>query len=369
MKCEIEFLAVGEGAKAGDAIVIRYGDVNAYHLMLIDGGHAETGEKIVEHLKKHFGPDPVLEHVVLTHSDADHASGLRTVLQKIRVNNFWLHVPWLLAEEARDLFNDKRWTQDGLHRKIKAEYDIASDIFDLAQAAGCKIYYPFAGFDIGPFKILSPSREAYRYLLPQFDKTPDPDQDAIEKANMWLGKESLRKRMLERAKAAIQSWTTESWDKERLKDGGITSASNESSVVLYGSFEKGNLLLTGDAGIYGLTWAADKADSLRLPLQQFSFVQIPHHGSRRNVGPSILTRLLGNNQRESDPMRFTALVSAPKDDEQHPRRIVVNAFRRRGAKVVATQGFSKIYYGGFPKRSGYSDVEALPFYTQVEEYT
>jgi hypothetical protein len=41
LKCEIEFLAVGDGSKAGDAIVIRYGDVNAYNLMLIDGGHAE----------------------------------------------------------------------------------------------------------------------------------------------------------------------------------------------------------------------------------------------------------------------------------------------------------------------------------------
>ena len=101
MKCEIEFLAVGEGSKAGDAIVVRYGEIDAYSLMLIDGGHAETGEVIVNHLKNHFGPNPVLEHVVLTHSDADHASGSRTVLQKIRVKNFWLHVPWLLAEEAR----------------------------------------------------------------------------------------------------------------------------------------------------------------------------------------------------------------------------------------------------------------------------
>jgi beta-lactamase superfamily II metal-dependent hydrolase len=93
LKCEIEFLAVGEGAKAGDAIVIRYGDVNAYELMLIDGGHAETGDEIVAHLKEHFGPNPVLEHVVLTHSDADHASGLRTVLQEISANNLWVQVP------------------------------------------------------------------------------------------------------------------------------------------------------------------------------------------------------------------------------------------------------------------------------------
>lgn len=369
MKCEIEFLAVGEETKAGDAIVIRYGDVSAYKLMLIDGGHAKTGEDIVAHLKKHFGPNPVLEHVVLTHSDADHASGLRTVLQEIKVNNLWLHVPWLLAEDARDLFEDKRWTQDGLLQKIKAEYDIVSEIFELACAAGCGIYYPFAGLDIGPFKILSPDRNVYRYLLPQFDKTPDPNQEAIEAANMWLGKDTLTNKLFETAKATVQSWTTESWDNERLTDGGITSSSNESSVVLYGSFESENVLLTGDAGINGLTWAANNADSFGLPLQQFSFVQISHHGSRRNIGPTILTRLVGDKQQENNPTRFAAFVSAPKDDERHPRRIVLNAFKRRGAKVIATQGFNSIHYGGFLKRDGYDAAEVLPFYTKVEDYT
>ena len=29
MNCEIEFLPVGDGCKPGDAIVVRYGDVNA----------------------------------------------------------------------------------------------------------------------------------------------------------------------------------------------------------------------------------------------------------------------------------------------------------------------------------------------------
>ena len=369
MKCEIEFLAIGDKTKAGDAIVVRYGEVNDYRLMLIDGGHAESGDSIVAHLKQYFGPNPVLEHVVLTHSDADHASGLRSVLQQIKVNNLWLHVPWFLAEEACALFSEKRWTKDGLRQKIKSEYGIISEIFDLAQNVGCKMYYPFVGSDIGPFKVLSPSRYAYLYLLPQFDKTPDPDQAAIEAANMWLGKETSANRLFEAARAAVQSWITESWSHERLKDGGITSASNESSVVMFGKFETGNVLLTGDASVCGLTWAANNAEQLGLPLQQFSFVQIPHHGSRRNVGPSILSRLFGNKQQESDPAKFTAFVSAPKDDDKHPRRIVLNAFKRRGAKIVATQGSNKIHYGGFPKRAGYSDAEILPFFAQVEDYT
>ena len=66
MHCEIEFLPVGDGEKAGDAIVVRYGYPNDYHLMLVDGGHEATGDAIVAHLRAQFGPHPILEHVVLT---------------------------------------------------------------------------------------------------------------------------------------------------------------------------------------------------------------------------------------------------------------------------------------------------------------
>jgi glyoxylase-like metal-dependent hydrolase (beta-lactamase superfamily II) len=147
VNCEIEFLAVGSGNKAGDAIIVRYGDETAYQLMLIDGGTAETGDNMVAHLKRHFGPAVELEHVLLTHSDADHASGLRTVLREIPVKNLWLHVPWFLAAEAITLFKDKRWTADGLSAAIKTEYDIVSEVFDLASGQRCNMFYPFQGYN------------------------------------------------------------------------------------------------------------------------------------------------------------------------------------------------------------------------------
>lgn len=372
MYCEIEFLAVGEGSKPGDAIIVRYGEPNAYELMVIDGGHAETGETLVSHLKKHFGDDVSLAHVVLTHSDADHASGLREVLREIPVKNLWLHIPWLLAEEARHLFKDKRWTQDGLTAAIKNEYDIISEIVDIAVAAKCKIYYPFQGSTIGPFRVLSPNRAAYVHLLPQFDKTPDPDQTLLENASMWLGKATapaFGAGLLEKLVAKAQTWIDEKWDTERLKDGGVTSASNESSVVLYGDFgDNRRVLLTGDSGINGLIWAANYADSCAFPLQQFNFVQIPHHGSRRNVGPTILNRLLGDIQSEGSNIRFTTFVSAPADDDTHPRKMVLNAFMRRGGRVIATQGTNKIHYGGFPSRNGYSAATPMSFSSKVEAY-
>jgi hypothetical protein len=69
MNCEIEFMPVGESSRAGDAIVVRYGELHDYKIMLIDGGTSATGEEIVLHLRKFFGADVEIEHMVLTHSD------------------------------------------------------------------------------------------------------------------------------------------------------------------------------------------------------------------------------------------------------------------------------------------------------------
>jgi beta-lactamase superfamily II metal-dependent hydrolase len=331
----------------------------------------DSGKSLVEHVRQEFGKDKVISHVVLTHSDADHASGLREVLRELPVANLWLHIPWLLAPEAKHLFKDKRFTEEGLRNAIKKEYDIISEIFDLACAAKCKVHYPFDGRDIGPFRVLSPHQSVYLHLLPQFDKTPDPDQAAIEAAGFWIGKPqpSLLAQVWEKVVAKVQKWVAETWNNERLRDGGITSASNESSVVLYGDFGPGRrVLLTGDAGIWALTLAAYRAEQLGLPLKDFMFVQIPHHGSRRNIGPTMLNRILGPVQPEGSARRFQAFVSAPQDDDTHPRKMVLNAFTRRGGRVIATQGTKKVFWGGFPPRAGYINAEAMPFSSQVEDY-
>jgi beta-lactamase superfamily II metal-dependent hydrolase len=371
MLCEVEFLAVGEASRAGDCIVLRYGAANDYKVMVVDGGTAETGETLVEHLKTQFGDGVTVEHVLLTHSDSDHASGLRELLREIPVTNIWLHIPWIHAQEAIDcsLFKDRRWTKEGLEKKIKEEYDIIAEIVELAIEKGCNVYEPYAGNKIGPFTVLSPDQHCYLHLLPQFDKTPDPDQETLEGKNFWLGKQpSGLMTLFEKAVAKIQNWVKETWENERLQDGGITSASNESSVVLYGSFDKGRVLLTGDAGVNALTWAADHADSAGLPLQSFAFVQIPHHGSRRNVGPTILNRLLGPILPKGSDSTFSAFASVPKDDEKHPRKIVLNAFMRRGGDVILTQGVKKVHWGGFPYRAGYSAAASAEFSYDVEDY-
>src|SRR5205814_4060060 len=39
------------------------------------------------------------------------------------------------------------------------------------------------------------------HLLPQFDRTPDPDQPQLEALNMWLGKSSIVTQLLDKAVA------------------------------------------------------------------------------------------------------------------------------------------------------------------------
>ncbi|MDR4468306.1 MAG: hypothetical protein MRJ68_08405 [Nitrospira sp.] len=371
MKCEIEFLPVGNASKPGDAIVIRYGSPDAYEIMVIDGGTLETGDMLVDHVREHFGPHVALTHVVLTHSDADHASGLRTVLKQLPVTNLWLHVPWLHASTSKPYFLNKTWTEHGLSIAIKKEYDIVSEIVDIAIQKGIGIREPFVGEMIGPFHVLSPYKEMYELLLPQFERTPEPDQAALEEKGWWIGAKSggMFHSLFERAIAKVQKWVTETWEYELLKDGGVTGASNESSVVLYCNLDEGQkILLTGDAGVWALTVAACYAEYYKFPLRQFTFVQIPHHGSRRNVGPTILNRLIGPIQPKGPQSRFAAFVSSPAEDDVHPRKMVTNAFLRRGGCVVATQGRTKIHYGGFPLRPGYVGVKPVEFSPSVEEY-
>ena len=62
-----------------------------------------------------------------------------------------------------------------------------------------------------------------------------------------------------------------------------------------------------------------------LALQDFMLVQIPHHGSRRNVSPAILNSLLGPITPKDTPPHSSAYVSAPKDDDTHPRGMVLIA--------------------------------------------
>jgi len=124
---EIEFHPVGDGSKAGDAITVRYGTPGSYKVIVIDGGTDDSGARIVQHVKSVYGPHTIVSDVINTHPDLDHAGGLREVLRELPVERLWVHGLWYHAAAITDLFEDSRWTADGLARKIKGEYPVIGD--------------------------------------------------------------------------------------------------------------------------------------------------------------------------------------------------------------------------------------------------
>jgi beta-lactamase superfamily II metal-dependent hydrolase len=372
MAYEVDFLAVGEGERCGDAIALRFWIPNSpgsQQVWVIDGGTKESGEAIVAHISKYYGTDRV-DVVVSTHPDSDHASGLSVILKEMKVSVLLMHQPWNHAEEIQHLFDDDRVTPSGIEERVWRALQDARELEKIATEKGIKIIEPFS--DNGEPQlalnakvyILSPSKAFYEEQLANFRCMP---QVALQ-AQHWSHLAGLIEALKAGAKGVARA--LETWFEETLADpeDDATSAENNSSVVLLFELDGDRLLFTADAGVPALTEAANRAQALGIDLKKAKFIQVPHHGSKRNVGPTVLNRILG-------PIKFTesydktAYVSASKDGQpKHPAKKVVNAFKRRGANVFATQGEGLCFHSSdAPQRVGWSNATPLPFYEEVDE--
>jgi beta-lactamase superfamily II metal-dependent hydrolase len=367
MGFEIDFLPVGNGDSSGDAVAVRWGAPGNYQVLIYDGGAKETGEALVQHVITHYGTTRV-DHVVSSHPDGDHASGLAVVLENLHVQRLWMHRPWEHSSLIHGYFADGRMTEASLAARLQDKMRAAYDLESLARRRGIPIEEPFLGQAIGPFWVLSPQRDWYIHdLVPAFAKSPET------KARSGLGLRSagpgLMGAMALAAKAAGE-WLSENWFIENLRDDVTTSAENESSVVLYGNFGGQSVLLTGDAGVQALTRSARCADFNQLDLPAtLKFIQIPHHGSRHNVSTTTLDELIGPRLPLTDaqPTRY-AYASAGRESKSHPRKVVVNAFLRRGFQPFATRGNTIRYSQQMPERAGWVAATPVEFSNKVEAW-
>jgi len=353
---EIDFLTVGEGSKSGDAIAIRYGHVGGPHsIMVVDGGCLQAGDRLVDHLIACYGADVYVTHAVCTHSDGDHASGLRRVIERLPVLNLWVHQPWNYAAALKPAFKWD-WSEENLAARLRNDcFPLIADLCDLAEEYGVPLREPFAGETIGPFTVLAPTLDRYLELVPKMDQTP------VAKAE--------ESRIFAAIKSALASvfGTPEDWGIETLKDPGsdATSVPNETSVVMFGTIDDKRVLLSGDAGVGALTEAYNVAGYLGLNILSPDMVQMPHHGSRHNVGPTILNAILG--AKCGSEFRGWAIASCAKECPKKPYRSVTNAFQRRGYKCVHTKESLINWRTGYAVRSGLSSATPLPFYPMVED--
>lgn len=211
----------------------------------------------------------------------------------------------------------------------------------------------------GAFRVLGPTQDYYREVLAQFDFMPE------------IVEAQARSFSFSNAAARIINWIAERWDQDLLvePEEDATSPENNSSMVLLITTADGkHHLLTGDAGVPALSRALDFAANIPVDWSKLTFIQTPHHGSKRNIGPSVLNRLFGGIKPLGTSPDKTTFISAAKEGApKHPNKRVTNAFLRRGVKPYVTSGIGVCHPEDAPARGGWSTATSIPFHNQVED--
>lgn len=319
----VRFFHVGNETKGGDAILIElFDERNNPFVILIDGGYKDTGEKICQHMIAEYN-DPVIHLMVNTHPDIDHTSGLKTILEndKIEVKRIVMNRPWKDAGLKPEHFKDGRITQNSLAERLRDEFAMADDIEGIAKRKNIPLGRAFQSCNLvsDVLTVLAPNETSYKKFLLSSEKTPETIVDELNKKS--YKKVELKEETYDGN--GIIKW----FDEEE------TSEVNQTSLVLSLKIGKEHFLLTGDAGKSTLISALDFYEKLYCSnsTSDFTVVQLPHHGSRKNINPAILKRL--------SPESY--IISCPPNGmkEGHPSRRLIN-------KILEIKQDSKIYITG-----------------------
>ena len=375
MAYEIDFIGVKETEckKDADAICLRwksgkdYNGNDVYTVGVVDGGFEAHGQAMVRHMNEYYFNDAagrkapfekIVDFVVVTHPDSDHTTGLKVILENFNVQNIYMNRPWLYIDFLFPFVDDGRITKSSLKERLYEKYSTIVEIEAIALAKRIQILDAFQGTIINnKIDILSPSKKFYINLLLESEKTPLQNKGLFQQAF------DTYTRYTESVKALFETWFN-----EELRENVSTSAENESSVVLFGLDAGQGFLLTGDAGIRALTEALDYANCNGKDISSdLSFYQMPHHGSRHNVSPSVLNRMLGKVVPKDEKTGKTAFSSVAEKSD-HPLKMVTNAYIRRGVTTYKTQGATICHkHGNMPDR-GWTKMNEIQFSPYVEDW-
>lgn len=357
MAYEIDFIGLKGSADDADAIAMRWKKANddGYIVGVIDGGFTSHGEALVEHLNNYYFKDTdrkIIDFVICTHADQDHASGLIEIINNFEVNALYMNIPWNYIDEL--LKHKKYWntSENSLRKKLKTTYSFVDALEQAAREKGVEVYEAFAGTKIeDKLTVLSPEKAFFI-------------ESIINDKNVAL---------LEMAKRASEEISepemiAAEWDKDDLYIGKGTTPVNEASIVIFGDVGEG-ILLTGDAGVNGLNKANKYANTKGINLaDSVKVYKIPHHGSRRNLDTETMNNIVGPMVKKGGKTGKYAFVMCGETSD-HPKKVIVNAFIRRGVDVfVANRTTVTRRMGNMPDRAGWTyDLEPEVFNDKIEK--
>lgn len=360
MKYEIDFIGINKEGKDADAICFRYfnDNDNKYHIGVYDGGTNDYGIAMKEHIKKYYKQEKekiVIDFIICSHSDLDHASGLTEILNEFEVKKVYVNLPWLYVNELYEIVKDGKITKKSLEDRLRKAYKYVEDIEKICIEKNIPIKESFEGTIIDDrFKILSPSKKFYINLLAESNKTPETE------------KESFEHMIFNKARKILNS-IRETWDTEYLREDVSTSSENEMSIILYGDMDEEKFIFMGDAGIRAINKAIEYMKKQNINCKKIDVYQIPHHGGRRNVSTTLLNKLLGSKVNEGYEDGRIAFALAAKNSD-HPKQMVTNAYKRRGIKVFETKGKTIRHQHNTPNREGWTTTTSVKFYNEVEDW-
>lgn len=333
---EIDFLPVGDGARSGDAIAMRFTrpDTGGLAHVIIDGGFEDDGEALVAHFEDVYDTDQV-DLVLLTHPDKDHIGGLRKVVEGLNVAVLAAHD--LSAHGGADLPAAERVTE----------------LRELALAEGAELAEPFAGDDAfaGALVVAGPSEEFYEQMVAE--EVERERTGTRPPAPATTGLAAKAQGFVERLLGSFPPELP-------FDDAGGDNPRNNSSVIVDLRLGEDRILLTGDAGVPALTGALDFLDELGRTDRHPKLVQIPHHGSRHNCSRELIERIAGPKTAEHHGWALVSISQVAAEDPRYPSPRVTNAFGRRGYPVAQTAGKTICSPSADAPGRGWPSVDPLP---------
>lgn len=326
---EMDWLAVGDGEKSGDAIAARFtrADTGALAHIVVDAGFKDDGKDVVAVFDRYYGTRTV-DLAILTHPDGDHIGGMGDVVRELDVAVLCIHR--LGARGGSSL------------PAAKAVHELIT----LAESRGTRVVEPFAGDHAfgGALTFVGPDERYYAEMVAE--QVAAEGLVAKARGALLEAKRSLSDRFAMFMPGEIP-----------FDEGEGTGPRNNTSVITLLEVGSDRMLLTGDAGVPALERALNWMETNGRNGLPLDFVQVPHHGSRRNASSALLDRLLGPiGQVHSGE----AIVSVVPDAPKHPSGRVINAYARRGFPVTATAGRHICHFGdGGPGRPGWGPVDPL----------
>jgi beta-lactamase superfamily II metal-dependent hydrolase len=326
---EVDMLSVGNA----DCILATKWFNGAGTRVLIDGANKGNFETVRGFLKARG--IIFLDAVVCTHPHDDHAAGLLELVKDktVGIGAAYMHVPQWHVDLAEVSYALKLARGSAEGEAFRKSLTTVKELVDSFNARGLSIIEPFAGTIIQFLTVVGPSQNFYEELQMEFT-----DPEKIKKIDGSQTAHSIWSALHDHA---IDSLNTE------LPENPQTTPENNSSAILATIYENEKFLFTSDAGVPALQKASEE-----YVLKDCLWMQIPHHGSRRNISPVLI--------KHFSPK--LAWVSA-EGSKKHPRRAVVNAFKEAGTVVNSTHYPTStnmwLQRGTVPSRVGYSPLVAL----------